>query len=317
MRKRQAAITLSAIAILNLSSPPKAAAFDFAGLAGTAIGIFGDLGFIGEGLAQNLSFYTQLGQSLLQFIDTKSLDTLVNILPQVLGKFGGLGGLGGLGGIEGGLAECSENGGGDCGELIGEGGTLDWGKIATIVEEGIEAANAAEDSASAEAANSGQISSGAKDKRYRPLVTAQVRATKNTAWTQIQDEEFNVFTGKDGQKFIKEERDAIMKTVKKGIENTTAIAKMDNTQDVLKASAVNDTLSLTLQQRSLEEQLQTRIAIYKVNNTENKKLAIELERAWREEIQRSYDQQSADTQGQAYSDFISSAYTDPGQNQDQ
>jgi hypothetical protein len=314
MRKRQSAITLSAIAILNLSSPPKAAAFDIAGLAGTAIGIFGDLGFIGEGLAQNLSFYTQLGQSLLQFIDTKSLDTLVNILPQVLGKFGGLGG---LSGIEGGLAECSENGGGDCGELIGEGGSLDWGKIATIVEEGIEAANAAADDDSADAENSGEISSGAKDRRYRPLVTAQVRATKNTTWTQIQDEQFNALTGKDGQKFIKEERDAIIKTVKKGIENTTAIAKMDNTQDVLKASAVNDTLSLTLQQRGLEEQLQTRIATYEGNNTKNKQLSIQQEQAWREEIERSYDQQNADTQGQAYSDFISSAYTDPGQNQDQ
>jgi hypothetical protein len=306
MQKKQIAITLSVIAILNLSAPPKAFALDLGGLAGGIIGSLSDLGYISEGLAKNLSFYTKLGESLLKFIDTKSLSALTSILPDILGKFGS----------SGNLAQCSENGGGDCSEdqdLVGEGGVIDWEKVATAVDEGVKAATAAADKSGIEANNSGQISSGVTDIRFRPRITAQINATQTATWAQLQDAQFQALTGKEGQQFIKEERESIAKLVQEHAKNTGEIAKLDNTQDILKKGSINDTLSVALQQRSLEEQLQTRMATYEGNNTKTKQLSIQQKQEWRDEVERAYEQQSADIQGQTYADFISSAYTDPGQ----
>lgn len=307
MKTKQIAVTLSAIVILNLSTPPKAAAFDLSSLgdiAGGIIGQLGDLGLISEGLAANFGFYTQLGQTLLKFIDTQSLDALVSILPDLLGQFGGLDGL------AGGLAECGE-GGADCASLIGVAGGVDWQQIDEIVREGVNAANEAADQTGR--VRPGEIKPGAIDRRYRPLVTAQIRATKDATWSQLQEAEFEALSSKDGQKFVQEERQTIAKIIKDDIENVKKISKTDNTQDILKLQATTHTRGLALQQRSLENQYQIRRSIDEGNNTENRQLAIARERLWREEIERSYDQQGADSQGQAWSDFVNSISVDPGQ----
>jgi hypothetical protein len=192
---------------------------------------------------------------------------------------------------------------------------MDWEKIGEIVKDGVKAANDAADQAGSTL--SGEIKPGEIDRRYRPLVTAQIRATKDATWSQLQDAQFEALSSEDGQKFVQEERQTVAKIIKDDIENVKKISKTDNTQDILKLQSTSHTRGLALQQRSLENEYQIRKSIDEGNYTENRQLAIQREKAWREEIERSYEQKNADDQGQAWSDFINSVYQDPGQDPSQ
>jgi hypothetical protein len=300
MHKKKVAVTLSAIAILNLSAPAKASAFDLGGFIGGFAGSFSE--FISPELAQSLNFYTQLGQTLLKFIDTKSLESLASILPSILGQFGGAGG----------LAECSGDGA-DCSGLIGEAGEIDWGKEADAVESAVVETIAASDQAGAQATDSGQISAGVTDPRFRPRVTTQVNNTKIATWTQLQDSQFKARFGEEGQKLDKQGQEADSKVVEESAKTTTEIAGLDNTQDILKKSSVQDTLSMALQQRSLEEQRRSRNALYEGNQTTTHQLSIEQKQDWRDEVERARARESANIEGKAFASFIDSGNTPPSE----
>jgi hypothetical protein len=296
-------VVLSAITALSLSTAPKASALDLSGFADGLLGSLSEQGYISKGLAENLSFYTSLGEALLQFIDTKSLNALTSILPSILDKYGA----NNCKDYEG---ECSDLAGDD--SVIGEAGQVDWGKVSESVSSAVDAA-VSESDAGVSSEGKGAISSGVTDKRFRPRITTLKTNTEIAAWTQLQDAQLKVILSEDGQKFTQEGRDAVAKIVEESGKTTADIAKLDNTQDIIKKGEINKTLGIAMQQRQIEEQLQTRIATYEGNQTATQQLSIQQKQDWMKEVERSQAQQSADAEGKAFSAFIGSAYTDSEQ----
>lgn len=297
MRIKRAGLIFLTVASLNLLPVQKASAFDIGGVASGIIGQLGGLGLIDEALANNLTFYTQIGQTLLNVINTKSLDSLVNILPSILGRFTSQD----CGGFTG---ECLSGGGES--DLLGKAGAIDWGGLAQSIVETVNSETSDSDSS---APKDGPISSGVTDKRFRPRITTIADNKKTAAWSQLQEAEFEAIFSKEGQEFIDAGRKDVSKMVENSADTTKKIQKLDNTQDILKANSVNDTLSIVLQQRGIEEQLQTRLGVYEGNQTNNKHLSIAQREAWMKEVEESQAHQSAHAEGRAFAEFIGSAYT--------
>jgi hypothetical protein len=279
-----------------LAAPLKASAFDIGGILG---GSGGDL-LQGSGLSQDLiskiDIYTQIGKTLLSVVRNKSLDSLFSALPGILGKLG----------ADGALMECSDPSI-DCEGLIGDAGTVDWESASKTIQDSVYASAKDADGLKGKSA----ISSGLTDVRFRPRITTQLDNTKIATWTQVQNAQYQAVTGKSGQKAIKESRKATAKIVEDSIDTATDIGKLDNTQDILKTGEYNRVRAIALQKMQLSEQEQIKLAQYDGNQTANEQLSIQQKVAWEEEVGKSQALLSANAEGDAFSDFITSAYTVP------
>jgi hypothetical protein len=284
---KKTAITLSIL--LLLSSPIKASAFD---LGGDGIGTF-DFGAI----LSKLDFYSQIGKMALNVIQNKSLDSLLNALPGLLGKLD-----------VNGLAECSDPSI-DCQGLLGDAGGVDWEKAYETIKDSVYAST--KDADALGTGNASAISPGITDVRFRPRITTQLDNTKIATWTKVQNAQYQAITGVEGQKATKEGRDAVSKVVEESIKTAGEIQKLDNTQDIEKKKGLLDTYSISLQQRQILEQEQSKFAQYDGNQTANEQLSIQQKAAWEDEVRQSQSLLSASAEGDAFSDFITSAYESP------
>lgn len=283
------AITITAIATLSLSSAPKAEAFSFGNLLG---GLAQDV--FGVDIAQDISLYTNLGKALLGVINGKSLDSLLAVLPGILNKID----------IDG-LAECSDPAI-DCDSLLGKAGSVDWENVSDAVEKAVTASISQSD---ADFSN-GSISAGYTDERFRPRITTQIKNSKIAAWAQLQDSQHKAFFGSEGQDYMKQASETDNKILEQSINGTMDVQELDNTQDIVKKGEVNKTLGLALQQSGNETQRQTQKAILEGNQTETQQLTLEQEKQWKEEIIQAQSQQSVYLEGEAFAEFIGSAYSD-------
>jgi hypothetical protein len=283
---KKTAVTLSAIFLLL--TPLNASAFNL----GEGIAAF-DFGAI----LSKLDFYSQIGKMALGAIQGKSLDSLLSSLPGILGKLD-----------VNGLAECSDPSI-DCEGLLGAAGSVDWEKAYETIKDSVYASTKDADAASP--GNSSAISPGLTDTRFRPRITTQLDNTKIATWTKVQNAQYQAITGKDGQKAMKDGRDAVQKVLEDSIKTTTEIQSLDNTQDIIKKNALNSTYSIALQQKQIREQEEAKLAQYDGNQTASEQLSVQQKIAWEDEIQKSQNLLSASVEGDAFSDFITSAYAAP------
>jgi hypothetical protein len=306
---KKTTVTLSLL--LLLSTPLKASAvpgfLDSGGIFDSISSSFGGGGALGSffesigitpDLLSELDFYSGIGKIALQAIRSKSLDSIFSALPGILGKLD----------TDGDLLECDDSTI-NCDGLFGEAGSLDWENASKKIEEAISAAT--KDSDSSTTGDGGAISPGITDLRFRPRITRQLDNTKVATWTQVQNAQYQAITGVDGQKATKEGRDAVTKVVEASVKTTEEIQKLDNTQDIIKKNALNSTYSISLQQRQILEQEQSKFAQYDGNQTANEQLSIQQKGAWEEEVRQSQSLLSANAEGDAFSDFVTSAYASP------
>jgi hypothetical protein len=292
---KKVAVTISII--LLLSTPLKAGAFSFGSFfSGLGADAASQLG-ISPDLIAKLDLYSQLGQLALKSIQSKSLDSLFSSLPGILAKLG-----------DNGLAECSDSTI-DCQGLLGDAGAVDWENAYKTITGSVYTAT--QDADDSNAGGGSAISSGITDPRFRPRITRQLDNTKIATWTQVQNAQYQAITGADGQKATKEGRDAVTKVVEASAKTTAEIQKLDNTQDIIKKNALNSTYSISLQQRQILEQEQSKFAQYDGNQTANEQLSIQQKAAWEDEVRQSQSLLSASAEGDAFSDFITSAYESP------
>ena len=263
---------------------------------------------ISDTLNQSLSVYNQFGKALIQLINTKSLSSLSSILPGILSSLGGdsCGGdfetycpSGGSGG----------NSGGNSGGVVGAAGDIDWQAASDSIDTAVKTATAAADGKFNPNNDDGPISSGITDKRFRPRVTTIASATKVASWAKLQDAQLKIVLGAEGQQFTQDERADDAKIVQEASKNTAEIQKLDNTQDVMKKSQVSTTLGLAMQQRSMEQLRQIKKSTWEGNQTQTQQLSLQQKQDWEKEVERSQARKSAYTQGQAFADFIDSAYS--------
>jgi hypothetical protein len=291
-----------------LAAPANAFSFgDILGGAGSFLGGLDETTLTALGLSKDFvekfDVYSKVGQIVLGAVKTKSVSSLFSALPGILKGFG-----------NGTLEECSDPDV-DCGGLLGDAGTADWENIYKKIEDSVNETTSASDDVTDDAIASGggigPINSGLTDKRYRPRITTQQEHTKIATWTKVQDAQFQAMTGKDGQKLIKDQQTAVEKVVEESFKVTGDIAKLDNTQDILKKREVNSSLGLQLQGEQISEAQALRLATYDGNQTANEQLSLQQKEQWEKEVQTSQAHASASAEGDAFSDFITSGYTDP------
>jgi hypothetical protein len=306
---RKTAVTLSLLLLLStpLKAPAATGSFDSGGFfdgissdlgGGGGIGGFFESIGITPDLLSKLDFYSEIGKIALKAIQSKSISSIFSALPSILGKFD----------ANSDLLECDDSTI-NCDGLFGEAGSLDWDNASKKIEEAVSAGT--KDSDGSTAGDGGAISPGITDPRFRPRITRQLDNTKIATWTQVQNAQYQAITGVDGQKATKEGRDAVGKVVEASVKTTEEIQKLDNTQDIIKKNALNSTYSISLQQRQILEQEQSKFAQYDGNQTANEQLSIQQKAAWEDEVRQSQSLLSANAEGDAFSDFVTSAYASP------